>query len=74
MPEPSRRSPFDYVAPICAVLLVVLGAWWFYAVLKQRSRGKLLAPPGGELQLHVPPGSFGNSPTAPPRPRQKPTP
>ena len=53
-----QKSPLDYVPPVVAVLLVILGAWWYYGLLKQRSHGKILEPPRDELRINVPPGAF----------------
>lgn len=52
----SRRgdSPWDYVQPVAAVLLVLLGAWWYFGVLKQRARGKVLEPARGEQKFTLP--------------------
>jgi len=49
-----RDSPWDYVPPVVAVLLVVLGAWWYFGLLKQRARGKVLEPVRGEQKFTLP--------------------
>lgn len=49
-----ENSPWDFVPPVVAVLLVVLGAWWYYGLLKQRTRGKVLEPAREEQKLTLP--------------------
>ena len=52
-----RDSWWDYVPPVVAVVVVVLGACWYYGLLKQRTRGKVLEPSRGE-QKWTPPANF----------------
>jgi len=42
--QPQRYNALMYVGPITAIVLVVLGAWWYFGMLKQRVRDKPLAP------------------------------
>jgi hypothetical protein len=42
--QPQRDNLLVYLGPITAIVLVVLGAWWYVGMLKQRVRDKPLAP------------------------------
>ncbi|HTE18928.1 MAG TPA: hypothetical protein VK689_11190 [Armatimonadota bacterium] len=57
-PHPHRSArirPTEYIAPALAILLVLLGAWWFFARLMERSRvpAPQPAPPTWEQKLRL---------------------
>lgn len=47
--------PTEYIAPALAILLVLLGAWWFFEQLMERSRvpAPQPAPPTWEQKLRL---------------------
>ena len=53
--QPTRAMrPTEYLGPILAILLVLLGAWWYYDHLKRRSAGRQMGPERQEMRLKLP--------------------
>jgi len=42
--QPQRDNLLVYMGPITAIALVVVGAWWYFGMLKQRVGDKPQAP------------------------------
>jgi hypothetical protein len=56
MSEPPAGGfrPTEYLVPITAVLLALLGGWLYFLVVKSRVQGKPLGPPEPKLEIRLP--------------------